>query len=151
MARSTISVALCTYNGERFLAEQLASIASQTRLPDELICCDDGSTDGTVAVLESFAATVPFPVRIVRNERNLGSNENFAQAIFLCQGELIALCDQDDRWLPRRLEVEAQALDAHAEAQLVFSDGEMLGETGERLSSRLWDQFEFSGRCRSSN
>ena len=56
-----ISVALCTFNGERFLGEQLASIAAQTRLPAELVVTDDASSDGTVALLEGFAQTAPFP------------------------------------------------------------------------------------------
>ncbi|HEX8394664.1 MAG TPA: glycosyltransferase, partial [Longimicrobium sp.] len=58
-----VSVALCTYNGARWLPEQLASLAAQTRLPHELVVCDDRSTDETEAVVRAFAATAPFPVR----------------------------------------------------------------------------------------
>ena len=63
MAAPTLSVAMCTYNGELYLREQLDSIAAQTRLPDELVVCDDGSVDRTVAILDGFAATAPFPVQ----------------------------------------------------------------------------------------
>ena len=66
MRRATLSVAMCTYNGELYLREQLDSIAAQTRLPDELVVCDDGSTDRTVAILDDFAASAPFPVRGLR-------------------------------------------------------------------------------------
>ncbi|MBN9522205.1 glycosyltransferase, partial [bacterium] len=54
-----LSVALCTFNGERFLPDQLASIRAQERLPDELVACDDGSTDHTIELLRAFAAEVP--------------------------------------------------------------------------------------------
>src|ERR1019366_197610 len=96
--KNRISVALCTYNGERFLSQQLASIGKQTRLPDELVVCDDSSTDRTVAIVREFAASVSFPVRVFENQRNLGSAANFERAIRLCDGDLIALSDQDDIW-----------------------------------------------------
>ncbi len=104
-----ISIALCTYNGARFLAGQLQSIASQTRLPDELVACDDVSSDGTIAMLEEFASRVSFPVRIIRNPSNLGAIANFQQAINLCTGTLTALADQDDVWLPDKLRQAEQA------------------------------------------
>ena len=66
-SQNRISIALCTYNGERWLPQQLASIQQQTRLPDELVVCDDRSTDQTLAMLGEFAAAVPFPVEIIRN------------------------------------------------------------------------------------
>ena len=99
----TISVALCTYNGERFLEEQLASLEAQERRPDELVVCDDRSTDNTVSLLESFARTASFPVRIHINPINLGSTVNFDRAMRLCAGSLIAFCDQDDIWSPVHL------------------------------------------------
>src|ERR687894_3003245 len=98
------SVAMCTYNGARFVAEQLASVAAQTRPPDELVVCDDGSTDETCRLVEEFAARAPFPVRLFVNERNLGSTRNFGRAVALCEGDLVALSDQDDVWHPEKLE-----------------------------------------------
>src|ERR1700760_4242642 len=99
-----ISVAMCTYNGERYLREQLESIAEQSLLPIELVVCDDGSTDDSILILEEFRARAPFSVRIIRNEVKLGSTRNFDQAMTSTSGEFIALCDQDDRWKPRKLE-----------------------------------------------
>ena len=83
------SVALCTYNGERFLQIQLDSLAAQTILPGELLICDDASTDDTLQILDNFSKTSPFPVRIFSNKINLGYVKNFEQAISLCTNEII--------------------------------------------------------------
>jgi glycosyltransferase involved in cell wall biosynthesis len=88
--QNRISVALCTYNGERFLPQQLASMANQTRPPDELIVCDDRSSDRTIGIIREFAASATYPVKIFENKSNLGSAANFERAIRLCAGNLIA-------------------------------------------------------------
>ena len=80
-----LSVALCTYNGARFLQEQLDSIASQSLLPDELVLCDDRSNDDTFKIVQRFAHRVRFPVRTVVNRSTLGSSKNFEQAVRLCR------------------------------------------------------------------
>src|SRR5438128_2977881 len=98
-----ISIAMCTYNGEQFLRDQLASIAVQTRPPDELVVCDDHSADATCEIVARFAASSPFPVRLHVNEQNLGSTKNFEHAIRLCEGDIIALSAQYDDWLPEKL------------------------------------------------
>lgn len=99
-----VSVALATYNAGPFLDEQLASFVGQTRLPDELVVSDDGSDDGTFERLEAFARRSPFPVVTRRNATPRGPSQNFGQAIALCAGDLILLSDQDDVWLPTKLE-----------------------------------------------
>lgn len=103
-APPTVSVALATYNGGAYLAEQLQSMAAQTVPIDELIVGDDGSTDATLEVLREFAATAPFPVRIEINAQNLGYGENFSRIIGRCSGKYIFLSDQDDRWHPDKVE-----------------------------------------------
>ena len=105
-----ISVALCTCNGARFLSEQLVSLAEQTLRPIELVVCDDASDDGTWQLLEEFQRSAPFPVRLYRNVRRLGIAQNFEQAMLLCEGDVIALCDQDDVWLPEKLMLFFQAV-----------------------------------------
>lgn len=105
-----ISVAMATYNGETFLNEQLESIASQTFLPKELVIRDDGSTDSTPRILEQFARVAPFPVRILGNGENLGFADNFLTVASHCQGDWIAFCDQDDVWLPEKIETCAREL-----------------------------------------
>src|SRR5215831_9689965 len=90
-----ISVAMCTFNGGRYLEEQLESIALQTRLPCELVVCDDHSADDTTSILKKFQTRAPFPLRIVQNPLRMGSTRNFDQAIGMTVGDFIALCDQD--------------------------------------------------------
>ncbi len=133
-----ISVALCTYNGSRFLPEQLASIAAQTRLPDEMVVCDDGSSDATPEIVTEFGKTVSFPVRFFRNPKNLGSTKNFEQAIGLCTGDLIALCDQDDIWLPEKLARQAEMMERDPTLGGVFSDAHLVDDRSLLLGKRLW-------------
>jgi glycosyltransferase involved in cell wall biosynthesis len=145
-SQEKISVALCTYNGEPFLRQQLASIQQQTSLPDELVVCDDQSTDQTLTIVRQFAASAPYPVKIFENERNLGFAANFERAIRLCEGDLIALSDQDDIWYPNRLERSAQELTAHPEAGLVFSDADVINDSDEVAGPTLWQRLGFAGK-----
>lgn len=139
----SISVAMCTYNGSAFLSEQLASIAAQTRLPDEVVVCDDGSTDSTPDIVADFARTVPFPVRWIRNEVNLGSTKNFEKAIGLCAGDLIALSDQDDIWMPEKLARQAELFERDPALGGVFSDAELVDDKSQPVGTRLWVGFRF--------
>jgi len=137
-----ISVALCTYNGARFLPAQLESILAQTRQPDEVCISDDRSTDETVSLLEDFARRAPFPVRFQINEKNLGSTKNFEQTILRCTGDLICLCDQDDVWLPEKLAAMESEFARSEKVGMVFSDAELIDEEGESLGENLW-KFSF--------
>jgi glycosyltransferase involved in cell wall biosynthesis len=103
MGRPTISIAMATCNGERFLQEQLESISAQTLPPDELIITDDCSADRTAEIVEEFAGKASFPVRLFRNSERLGYPGNFLKATSYCAGDLIAFCDQDDVWLSGKL------------------------------------------------
>src|SRR5258708_997920 len=134
-----ISVAMCTYNGVRFLPEQLESIAAQTRLPDELVVCDDRSTDESVEIIRQFAHRAPFAVRLEINANNRGVTKNFQKAIELCQGDVIALADQDDVWKAQKLQRIVEALEKSPQCILVFSDGECIDGAGLELGFTLWD------------
>src|ERR1700704_2935070 len=116
MSELRIWVALCMYNGADFLSEQLESIAAQTRLPDELVVCDDGSSDDSTDIVRNFAKNASFPVRLEVNEKNLGSTKNFEKAIGLCNGDIISLADQDDVWKLHKLAVLEAALKNHPQA-----------------------------------
>jgi glycosyltransferase involved in cell wall biosynthesis len=144
--KNRISVALCTYNGERFLPQQLASMEQQARLPDELLVCDDRSTDRTVEIVHAFASSVSFPVKIVQNTTTLGSTRNFEQAIRLCEGDLIALSDQDDIWYPNRLQRSEEEFVAHPQAGLVFSDADLIDEDNRPVGETLWQRLGFMGK-----
>ena len=100
---ASTSIALCTYNGERFLSQQLESLAAQTILPDELVICDDASSDSSLRILEDFAQKAPFIVRIFKNPKNLGYIKNFEKAIGLCSMDVIFLSDHDDYWESEKL------------------------------------------------
>ena len=133
-----ISVAMCTYNGEKFLPEQLQSIAKQTMLPAELVVCDDGSKDSTIDILKDFALEAPFEVKVVQNPKNLGFSKNFEKAVGLCGGQYIALCDQDDVWLPEKLARLAEVLERDPQIGGVFSEAQLVDQqskpTGVLLS-----------------
>jgi len=138
------SVAMCTFNAGRYLDEQLQSIAQQTRLPFEVIVCDDGSTDGTIPTLKRFKANVAFPVTIVENTERMGSTRNFDQAIEMAKGDAIALCDQDDRWLPHKLERLTDCLIRNPFLGGVFSDAELIDGDGKRVGKTLFARHRFT-------
>lgn len=139
---------MCTYDGARFLREQLDSIAGQTRLPDELVVCDDGSRDGTLPLLESFAAAAPFPVRIHVNPTQLGTAKNFERALGLAAGAIIALADQDDVWYPHKLERLERELARSERIGLVFSDADVVEDRLRPAGYRLWQAMRAFERNR---
>jgi hypothetical protein len=144
-----ISVAIASYNGARHIAAQLESIAAQSTMPDELIVSDDASTDDTVAIVERFASTAPFPVRMIRHAQNIGILENFYAAFAQTSGEFIYYCDQDDFWLPDKIgRVQAAfgagiALVAHPSA---IVDGDLVAigkhEPLNRKAGRITAPFD---------
>lgn len=93
-----ISVAMTTYNGEKYIRKQLDSIMNQSVKVDEIIVCDDGSSDKTLDILKEY------PVKVTINKSNLGFKNNFKKAISLCSGDYILLCDQDDIWEINKIE-----------------------------------------------
>ena len=138
-----ISVAMCTFNGAEFLPAQLASIAEQTRPPDEIVVCDDASTDATRDVLQSFAQTAQIPVSLYFSDENVGSVKNFERATGLCTGDVIALSDQDDVWRADKLQLLEQAFARNPKTGVVFSDAEIVDVTLNPLGRRMWEQVGF--------
>jgi hypothetical protein len=138
-----ISVALCTYNGADFLSAQLESILAQSRKPDEIVICDDGSTDQTGSLIEKFTSESSVPISFRVNEQNLGSLKNFEQAIRLCTGDIIALSDQDDVWRQDKLQLFETVFEAAPGVGLVFSDAEIVDEDLKPLNRRMWDEVGF--------
>jgi len=140
-----ISVALCTYNGEKFLHKQIDSILSQTLKVDEIIVCDDCSSDSTLTILEAYEKDNPSIFQIYQNEVNLKSNKNFEKAIGLCTGDYIFLSDQDDIWRNDKVEKILAVFNQNQEAEGVFSDGVLIDNEGEVIykDNSLWDSFFF--------
>jgi glycosyltransferase involved in cell wall biosynthesis len=132
-----ISIALCTYDGERFLREQVDSVLAQDYPRIELVAVDDASADGSFALLEGYAAR-DARIRVRRNPTNVGYRHNFEIAIGLCHGDLVAPCDQDDIWLPTKLSILERAM---GEAPGAYCDSELVDEQGRSLGLRMSDRF----------
>ena len=99
----TISIALATYNGERFLREQLDSLCAQTHKPSELVVSDDNSSDGTLGIVDEYKTLLN--IKVLTHSIKQGVNRNFETAIRACSGDYIMICDQDDVWMPEKIEI----------------------------------------------
>lgn len=128
-----ISVAICTYNGAGFLREQLNSILNQNLPVDEIVLCDDISTDSTLQIVEEcrkseLGRCLSWIVEV--NETRLGVRDNFAKALSLCSGDYIFLSDQDDIWRSDKTELMVGYLNNHPNVDLLFTDAKLIDENG---------------------
>jgi len=127
-----VSVVVCTYNGEKYLRDQLQSILDQTRPPEEIIISDDGSTDSTLEIVAEFTSSTSGPHtpvwRVETRRTPLGVSGNFASALAKARWEFIALADQDDVWEPERLEKGLAHF--HDGVLLVHSDATLIDASG---------------------
>jgi glycosyltransferase involved in cell wall biosynthesis len=130
---SKISVCLCTYNGASFLGKQLDSIFHQTLLPDEIIAVDDVSSDGTMAILNDYATKNPGRLHVFQNEHNLGYKKNFAKALSLSEGDFIFFADQDDIWVPNKIESFISAFEDNPKVECVCCTLTLMDETDQSL------------------
>jgi glycosyltransferase involved in cell wall biosynthesis len=128
MEDKLVSIAMATYNGEKFLREQLDSIYNQTYKNIEVVVCDDCSTDKTVEILEEYRQKYGLIYYI--NEKNLYCIKNFEKAISLCKGDFIALSDQDDVWLTEKIEILLEEIPDYS---LIYSDVKYIDENGNIL------------------
>lgn len=144
----TISVAMCTFQSERFVEAQLLSVFNQDRRPDELVISDDGSTDGTLELARRVVAENrrDVAVRIVSRTTPVGVTQNFESAIRECTGDLVTLCDHDDVWHPDRISAVVAAFDdpgvllVHSNARLVDASGVPMGlSLFDGLKVRRWE------------
>jgi glycosyltransferase involved in cell wall biosynthesis len=138
-----VSVALSTFQGAKYLQEQLESIADQTHCPDEVIVSDDASTDGTMGIVERFASQAPFQVRADVNTEQLGYTKNFEKAILICNGEIIFLADQDDVWHPEKLRTQLALFDALPRVGAVFTDADLVDKRLMPKGQSLWESVGF--------
>jgi glycosyltransferase involved in cell wall biosynthesis len=132
-----VSIALCTYNGEKYLAEQIDSILKQDYpFIDEIICIDDNSTDSTWQILSSYAERYPF-FKIIQNKTNLGFVKNFEKAILSTKNQLIAISDQDDIWYANKI---SRLVSGIGNSLMVYSDNVFINETNQKIGIRFSDK-----------
>lgn len=127
-----VSIAMATYNGEKFLRKQLDSLLSQIYKNIEVVVSDDCSTDETIAILNEYKDK--FKMRLYFNKSNLGFLKNFETAVSLCKGDYIVLADQDDIWMPEKV---STLLDEIGDYSLIYSDASLINEHDDILPGSL--------------
>lgn len=142
-----ISVAMCTYNGELYIEEQLKSILNQTHPVDQIVICDDKSTDKTVQILQNVFKNVSIEHILVVNEKRKGVTKNFEQALKKCEGDYIFLADQDDIWVEDKVEKMLEVMN-HKSELLFFSDAYLIDADKNYLKKSLWDNINFTRKER---
>lgn len=132
----SISVALCTCNGKNYIGNQIQSIIDQTVKVDEIICFDDHSDDDTIEIINSYKNQNPdINFRIQSNIARIGVSRNFDQAILYCRSDIVLLADQDDIWLPHKVETIIDFFSSHPLIDVVFTDAFLIDENNQRFSN----------------
>lgn len=130
-----LSVAVCTYNGEKYIKEQLLSIIRQDYPIDEIVVCDDGSNDNTLNIVRRIANKFnKLDWHIEKNSPNIGVTRNFEKAISFCTGDIIFLSDQDDIWLSNKVKVIVDFFRNHPNINVVFTDAYLVDSEGNKLT-----------------
>lgn len=139
-----LSASVLTYNGAAYIKKQLDSILTQTQKVDEIVICDDGSTDDTIAIIQAYQNTYPGIIRLYQNEQQLGSTKNMEKCLGLVKGDLVFLADQDDIWLPHKVATLCAYFEAHPNIDAVFSNALLINEKDELMQNMaLWDIIGF--------
>lgn len=135
----TVSVCMGIYNGENYIEEQLLSILKQTRVPDEVILCDDNSTDRTVELVEQFLKErhLQESWKLYRNEENKGYPGNFYYAMSLCTGDIVFLADQDDIWQEEKIDKMVKVFEQCSEAKAVCCKFGLVDAEGKDIHSLM--------------
>ena len=144
-----VSIAMTTYNGEKYVEKQLRSIFAQTRQPEEIIICDDCSKDHTVEIVRRIVEEYKAAdrVRLVENQQNLGYIRNFHQAIGMTSGDYLFLADQDDEWYPHKLERVLEVMEETG-AEAICTGFDLIDENSDPIADA--DQFCFDPLIRTA-
>lgn len=134
-ASPLVSVVLGTYNGEKYLHEQLDSVLAQTYPNFEIIAVDDGSKDNTVQILKEYAQKDP-RIKVYVNEHNLGFIRNFEKGCSLSRGHWISVCDQDDYWFPEKIEKMVRAI---GDQPMIYCDSDLCDANLQPIGKRISD------------
>jgi glycosyltransferase involved in cell wall biosynthesis len=147
-----ISVAFIVYNGARYIRTQLDSILAQTHKVDEIIVCDDTSSDNTKEILEEYKKSYPVLFFLHYNKQNLGPTKNIEKAIQACTGDIILLADQDDYWETNKVETIVKWFEQNLTMNGVFTSGSLMNSV-EILDNKygLWDIMSFPYKAKKNN
>ncbi|MGJ1305754.1 glycosyltransferase [Sphingobacterium siyangense] len=143
-----ITVAICTYNGAQYLEEQLYSIMTQQRAPDQVVISDDNSDDTTWSIIMEFQRKYPTIIEAHRQQKNIGLNSNFAFVLSKATGDYIAICDQDDIWYSNKLEIIEQYITHNPTYNIFHHDENILGKKKNDTTikeRRFWLPYQESG------
>lgn len=142
----SVGIVVATYNGEKYIADQLKSLYEQTRLPDVILVTDAGSDDNTVGICKQFVGAAPnVEMRILTNEdagATLGVVDNFEKGLNALDTDYIFFCDQDDVWKPQKIESVINCMDA-TNAALCFSNADVVNGSLQQMGSSLWSSYGF--------
>lgn len=139
-----LSVAMCTYNGSKFLENQINSIINQSRPVDEIIICDDCSTDGTIAIINNYILQFPGLIYLYENKENIRSIKNFEKAISKCTGDYIFLADQDDIWHTHKVDSIISKFEENESLEGIFSNGKLIDDNNDTIpNTDMWTSFNF--------
>jgi len=134
-----ISIAIATFNGEKYLPALLFSIMAQSTPPDEIIVSDDLSTDSTRDIISEFSRLYPLPIRSLCNNERLGFENNFLRALRACNGEYVFIADQDDIWLPNKISSCLDSISHNPSKELFIHDAIVCNENLAIIADSLFD------------
>ncbi|HLI43664.1 MAG TPA: glycosyltransferase [Acidimicrobiales bacterium] len=137
--RFRVSVCIPTYNGERFLREQLDSLLAQTRVPDEILVADDCSSDATLNVVAEFASISPVVVRTLPSDVNIGLCANVRRLVESAEGDVVFFCDQDDVWLPDKVATLLSYLDRPDVEAVCCNSRPFTAGSSEPATRTVWE------------
>ncbi|MBH21713.1 MAG: hypothetical protein CML98_08095 [Rhodobiaceae bacterium] len=145
----SISVCMATYNGEKFIKNQIETIINQSLKPRQLIISDDSSSDKTVEIIKRITHEVDFEVKIYINKKSLGVVKNFEKAMSHCNSDIIVLSDQDDLWDSNRLQ-HISDMFKEKKIDYYFSDSKVIDSTGKVTKYSLWQRRSFTSKLQNS-
>lgn len=136
-----ISVAIASFNGEKYIRKQIESILNQTRKVDEIVISDDGSTDKTLAIIKDISAHTNIEIVQIKNNKNHGYCGNFENAIKNTKGDIVFIADQDDVWMPDKVEKVVQLFSDFRDCNAVITNGNIINQNEQVLSDSLTSSF----------
>lgn len=143
-----VSVCMATHNGAKYIRQQMESILRQSRRPDEVILCDDGSSDETVCMIQDYIENneLQDTWKFYQNKQNTGYPANFYYAMSLCSGDIVFLADQDDLWHREKIEHMCQVLEERPEAMVVCCKLSLIDAEGADIHSIMAPTHETRGK-----